>query len=134
MPRFPMRCHKTHGLVVPIKLVNPATKEFMQLDSVLDTGADRTAIRDDIAMQLELPIVRKSFIDSVNRRTPCLIYTAVIQFILTKARKPYLHNVGKTNVVGISLPGHAPCLIGRDILRKMTLVYNGRANSFTLSV
>ncbi|MBM3216726.1 hypothetical protein FJZ36_17660 [Candidatus Poribacteria bacterium] len=104
-----------------------AIPEFVAGHALIDTGATRTVVRQDILQQLHLNPVGVTHITTASSQgVRCYEYLARIVFPSNV--------VIETVVIGAPLRGQPiNCLVGRDILSQSVLVYVGYTNTFTLS-
>ena len=109
---------RTHELAIPPLAPGHA---------LIDTGATRTVVRDDVVRQLGLNPVGSTVIATASsQHVRCYEYVARIVFP---------NNVVFESVmIGAPLLGQSiDCLIGRDILSHGILIYVGYTNTFTVS-
>ena len=129
MPTCTFRVSSEYRLVVPVNIANPDTGQEMTVEAELDTGAETTAIHQDIVETLQLPNVGTQLIHSTNSTVICKRNRAdvTLQFkegIQVELGTQYVHG-------GITA---CQCIIGRDILSHGLLIYNGINDYFTLSL
>lgn len=131
MPSFTLN-GTPNGLVISVVLSNPFITNLnpVRVNAILDTGAARTMISDNIAEALKLRMVDVVPINSVKATNFHPVYLAKVQVPITNTLSYDLKPFG---VIGGLYPGAGDCVIGMDILRYGLLIYNGQANSFTLS-
>jgi len=101
--------------------------EVIEAMALIDTGASLTAIDTGITDRLKLmPIdyVNVSSVTEAGVRAPIFDVDLIIE--------PNQLVVPNIRVVELSLGGGIQCLIGRDILSRMLLIYNGVRNSIIL--
>jgi len=127
------------GPIVPIQLiVGSMDEDTLRLDdsklhaplsisAMIDTGARRTVVREDLVTQLNLKPVGATLIN-----TPSSTNVYCHEYL---ARVILPHNViFESFVIAAPLQGqHIQCLIGRDVLRHSVFIYVGHDDSFTLS-
>ena len=97
--------------------------------ALIDTGAGCTCIDEQVAQELGLPVIDAGKMTSATHADePCNVYP--IQFTLP----PNLtFNCARTMGAKLAAQG-IQILIGRDILQRCTLFYNGAVGQFTLSL
>ena len=95
--------------------------------AMIDTGATRTVVREDIPRQLNInPIGIASITTASSVNVQCYEYLLRLLFPNNV--------VVETVMIAAPLRGqHIQCLIGRDVLRHAVFIYTGYMNSFTLS-
>jgi predicted aspartyl protease len=102
----------------------PAPKSGLAL---IDTGASNTCIDEDAAKELGLPIIDVGSMMSATHKVPCNIYPVQIITPIVALNSP--------RTMGAALAGQGLlALIGRDVLARCTLFYNGPTGQFTLSL
>jgi len=97
--------------------------------ALIDTGASISAIDEQIAKDLRIPVVDRGRMSSASREsTPCNLY-------------PVEFTIGNTIVVQVPRAMGAVirqkgfiAIIGRDILQSCTLIYNGPLGTVTLAM
>lgn len=98
--------------------------------ALIDTGATSTCIDEKLAQRIGLPVIDKGVISSASQtNAPVNIYPALIEFIGGSIR------VNAERAAGVALANQGlVVLIGRDVLSRMTMFYNGVTGEITLSV
>jgi len=98
--------------------------------ALIDTGASSTCIDEDVANTLSLPVVGRARMasatepDSIRNQ-----YPVQIEFVGWGVKG------GANRAIGANLkPQNLVALIGRDLLNKCLLVYNGPSGSFSLAL
>jgi predicted aspartyl protease len=95
--------------------------------ALIDTGASRSAIDEQVAKDLGLPIVNVAKMTSASHEEhPCNLYP--VQFSI-------LPNIvfQSPQTVGAKLATQGfVAIIGRDVLQKCVLIYNGGSGQITL--
>ena len=106
MPILELPCHANHGLITPVILAHPdperATRLCRQVTAVIDTGAQPTSIREHIAVDLELPLIRRVGLDAVNNTSECPVYRAWLQIPFTDTDKTY--HLKSLDILGVNPP------------------------------
>jgi hypothetical protein len=99
----------------------------LSITAIVDTGAHRTVIQQNLAVQLGLqPISLTSVNTASSAYVLCPEYDVRLLFPRDVVRE--------LPVLEAPLPGqNVQCLIGRDILSRAVLVYLGETNLFSLS-
>jgi hypothetical protein len=99
----------------------------VQAVAMIDTGAARTVIRNDIIKKFNLKPVGVTLINTPSS-TNIQCYEYLIRLLLPQTV------VVDAVVIAAPLQGqHIQCLIGRDILKNGIFIYTGYNNSFSLS-
>jgi len=96
--------------------------------ALIDTGAQATVIREDIAEKLQLRAVGVAKVLTPYTDVPAAYPRYEVRILLP--------NYVRAQTIGIAAPlrgQNIQCLIGRDVLCHGVLVYNGYAETFTLS-
>lgn len=98
--------------------------------ALIDTGASNTCVDEDIAQQLGLPVVDVVHIASASHAlSEQNVYPLNIEFVGFPA------TVDAPHAIGAPLASQGlVALIGRDLLQRFTLFYNGLTGQITLSV
>jgi len=99
--------------------------------ALLDTGASVTCIDNEAAQKLNLqPIGVASISSASHSATRMNVYPVCMHLVETNII------ISTQNAVGAALgaQGGIVALIGRDIMRDITLFYNGPAGAITLSL
>jgi len=107
--------------------IKPST--YKSIKMLVDTGSNRTVLKKEIIEELGLNFHSDDNITGVTGQTNSSLYH--LEFNV-----PSVMNKEKINiVVSDGLIGehkHFDGLLGRDVLKFFTLIYNGKENSFTL--
>ena len=98
--------------------------------ALIDTGATSTCIDEEVAKQLNLPVIDVVSIASASHAyAKQNVYPSLIEVVGIAIKFNALRAIGVPLVnQGIHV------LIGRDLLQHCTLFYNGMIGSFTLSI
>ena len=108
------------GLPVP-----PAQRGF----ALIDTGASITAVDEDVVASLGIQPIGQMKLSTPSQQRPAWLYAA--QVTCPGMAIPVLEIL---DVVGCTLaPQGFIALLGRNFLRKVVLVYDGPAGSFTVT-
>jgi predicted aspartyl protease len=108
---------------------HPPTASEIGVHALVDTGASESCIDGMLATQLNLPIVDKRPIAGVHGSKEVNVYLAQI-------RVPSLGRTIYGAFAGVDLAASGQihkALIGRTFLQHLTMVYEGRAGTVTLS-
>ena len=96
--------------------------------ALIDTGASNTCIDEKAAQELGLPVIDVGATQSASHdKHPCNVYPVQIVTPVVTMNSP------RTMGANLSAQGLL-VLIGRDVLSRCTLFYNGPAGEFTLSL
>lgn len=97
-------------------------------EALIDTGAFRTSIDQDVAVQLGLPVIDQANISSATHSNITLnVYPPKIEF-------HGLGSIQSARAIGCNLQSQGIiAILGRDILAGCTLFYNGTTGSYTIS-
>jgi len=99
----------------------------LQVSAMIDTGATRTVVRDDMVGQLTLNPVGKVLITTASS-TNIQCYEYLVRLLFPN------NVIVETVAIAAPLRGqNIQCLIGRDVLKHGVLIYIGYINAFTLS-
>jgi hypothetical protein len=104
------------------------TEAFVQAEALIDTGSGRSLIQSSLAAELELLPIGRVEVD-----TPSSTDLPTLEFAV---RFAFGDGPGiPSRVLGapIPVPG-LRVLIGRDVLARARLVYDGRADRFALEI
>jgi len=137
-PTIPVEIGFNPGLVHPdpatvqaaVAAVHASPPASQLLDALIDTGAGDSCIDEDLATELQLPMVDQIETSGVHGQSKLNVYLGYI-------RIPSLSYVQYGRFTGARLhAGGQPhkALLGRTILQQMILVYDGRDGSVRLSV
>jgi predicted aspartyl protease len=96
--------------------------------ALIDTGASNTCIDDQAAKDLGLPVIDVAIMQSAtHEKHPCNVYPVQIVTPVVTLNSP--------RTLGAALASQGlVIIIGRDVLQKCNLFYNGPAGQFTLSL
>jgi predicted aspartyl protease len=96
--------------------------------ALIDTGASNTCIDEQAAREMGLPIHDVASIQSASHeKVSCNVYPVLIHTPIIDLNSP--------RTVGAALAAQGLLvLIGRDVLQRCTLHYNGVTGEFTLAV
>lgn len=103
--------------------------EFIPGLGLIDTGANSTCIDNNAAQKLGLPVVDKAKMSSASHNSfDTNVYPVEIQI-------PAAHiSLSVERALGANLAAQGiVALIGRDVLRNMTMFYNGAMGEITLA-
>jgi len=99
----------------------------VQVTAMIDTGATRTVVHDDIVNQLNLNPVGTALITTVSS-TNIQCYEYLVRLLFPN------NVIVETVAIAAPLRGqNIQCLIGRDVLQHGVFIYTGYINAFTLS-
>jgi predicted aspartyl protease len=99
-------------------------------EALIDSGAYRTCIDENLAKQLGLPIVGVTTISSASHAsTQCNLHSIKIEFIGSSLST----NVLQAPACSLASQKLA-VLIGRDVLQQFLLVYNGPLGHWTMTL
>jgi predicted aspartyl protease len=98
--------------------------------ALIDTGASNTCIDDDTARSMGLPVIDVGTIHSASHaQTPSNIYPVQIEIV------GFRINFQSAQTMGAALTEQGLLmLLGRDLLERCTLFYNGLTGQITLSL
>lgn len=98
--------------------------------ALIDTGASVTCVDDSIAQKLGLPVIDRANMASASHdATQVNVYPALIEFVGFKIK------INAQRVMGASLANQGVAvLIGRDVLQRFTLFYNGITGEITMAL
>jgi predicted aspartyl protease len=100
-----------------------------RLLGLIDTGASNSCVNDSIAKRLHLIPRDKHVVSTPNGQNEQYLYDASMRLQITGDR------VWEIQLFGANLEGQPyQALIGRDILKHCTLIYNGWDNSFNVCI
>ena len=96
--------------------------------ALIDTGASNTCIDDQVAQELGLPVIDVASMQSASHEKQlCNVYPVQINTPVVTLNSP--------RTVGANLAHQGLLvLIGRDVLQRCNLFYNGPLGQFTLSL
>jgi predicted aspartyl protease len=96
--------------------------------ALIDTGASNTCIDEQAAKELGLPVIDVGFmLSATHEKVPCNIYPVLIN--------TQIMNFNSPRTMGAALAAQGlMVLIGRDVLQRGTLFYNGPTGQFTFSL
>lgn len=98
--------------------------------AMIDTGASVTCIDDGAAQKLGLPVIDVVQMASASHdATDKNVYPALIEFLGT----PIKINSERTMGASLEIQGLI-VLLGRDVLQRFTIFYNGIAGEMTISL
>jgi len=101
----------------------------VSVSALIDTGAESTVLTPETTSRLALRSVGAVSIHTPTTQQPVMCRQFHVNVYFT-------HEFAVENILAIEAPfGGRPfqCLIGRDILSRATLVYDGRAQHFSLT-
>jgi hypothetical protein len=103
--------------------------KFLQTDALLDVGAQRTVLTPDAVRMAGLPKISEVSLTSVGGTLRANTFAASLQF-------PYggLKPIEVLEVCCFELPSPLfRCLLGRDVLSRWTLTYNGPIGTWEIT-
>lgn len=109
----------------------PATGvRFTETDALIDTGAQRTVLAPEAIQRVGLSKINEADLRVVGGVVRAGVYVASLQF-------PYCNGFGAIEVIEVScceLPHPLyRCLLGRDVLSRWILNYDGPAGTWQIS-
>jgi predicted aspartyl protease len=97
--------------------------------ALIDTGASQTAVDEQVAKDLGLPIVDVGKMTSASHeKHPCNLYPVQVSI------PPNLTFQSPRAMGALLAPQGLVAIIGRDVLQHCLLVYNGGTGQITLSI
>jgi len=104
------------------------TEGFTDTEAIIDTGASKTLVEPDFALRIGLRLVDPAArVARVGGIDTVAVYVAAIRF------PPGLPTVRLIRVLAAPLLEQpVRCLVGRDILQRWRMVYDGRTGEVTL--
>jgi predicted aspartyl protease len=98
--------------------------------ALIDTGASNTCVDDEAAKTMGLPVIDVGTMHSASHaKIPSNIYPVQIQIVGFQIQFPSLRTMGAAlKNQGLLM------LLGRDLLQRCTLFYNGVTGQITLSI
>lgn len=124
---------RERGAILPIQVGLPSSmakgKPPEEIQAMIDTGASITAINVSAAQRIGLPVTGSARIGGVTGASDMPVYGALLRFPDPKIDFDPIPIAGATM-------GGAPfeMLIGRNILCRMLLSYDGKKGQFTLTI
>ncbi|HZT41975.1 MAG TPA: retroviral-like aspartic protease family protein [Chthonomonadaceae bacterium] len=103
----------------------PATPQILDEIGLVDTGTEITAVSPSVIQRLQIPSLRTAQGDAVGGVAAITLY--VVSIRLPNLFIPAL----VVSVPQTDFP-YFDCLIGRDILNRGILIYDGQNKAFTL--
>jgi predicted aspartyl protease len=98
------------------------------MPALIDTGASRTVLTPEAIQRVGLPVVHYTTLSRAGGMDKAGVYVAAIQFPRYK-----LASIEVIQVLCCELPEQPiQCLIGRDILSRWLLTYNGRTGEWCI--
>ena len=96
--------------------------------ALIDTGASNTCVDEQAAKELGLPVIDVgTMLSATHERVPCNIYPVQVATPIVSLNSP--------RTMGAALAAQGLLvLIGRDVLQRCNLFYNGPIGQFTLSL
>lgn len=96
--------------------------------ALIDTGASNTCIDEQAAKELGLPVIDVgTMLSATHEKVPCNIYPVQVTTPIVNLNSP--------RTMGAALAAQGLLvLIGRDVLQRCNLFYNGPIGQFTLSL
>lgn len=96
--------------------------------ALIDTGASNTCIDDEAAKALGLPVIDVgNMLSATHQKVPCNVYPVLIATPIVNLNSP--------RTMGAALAAQGLLvIIGRDVLQRCNLFYNGPVGQFTLSL
>ena len=126
---------------IPVALADYLTQEKKRIPKpirgwiLIDTGATRTAVDERTVRKLGISSVGTTDITTAKGEKTCGLYPCRLRFLSTA-----IPDVDLTRATGVNLTRQSIAdkpiiaLLGRDILSKCVLVYNGPGSHFSLSI
>lgn len=107
---------------------HPGTQRFYRMPALIDTGAGRTVLTPEAIQKVGLLLVDYTTLSRAGGIDKVGAHVASIQFPRYK-----LATIEVIQVLCCELPGELfQCLIGRDILSRWLLTYNGKTGEWSI--
>jgi hypothetical protein len=106
----------------------PAGDRDPWLRGVMDTGATRTCIREDLAVALRLPVMNDRMIHTAAQALRSRFVLGVVTFVDTRGRSL------STNRLLLSAAIRDEVLLGMDLVKDAVLVVDGQRDAWRLCV
>jgi hypothetical protein len=114
---------------LPNGLGVPRPGKFFQTDALLDLGAQRTILTPDAVRLAGLPKIGETVLTSVGGRLRADTFAASLRFPYSELRP-----IEVLEVFCCELPNPLfRCLLGRDVLSRWILTYNGPVGTWEIS-
>lgn len=97
--------------------------------ALIDTGATSTCVDNEVAQDLGLPVIDVTTVASASERVEQNVYPVQLDVVHSDLTIDFGRSIGADLT-----PQGLVALIGRDVLRSMTLHYNGVTGDFTLAI
>lgn len=127
-------------VIVPVVVShpNPKARKSEGTTAMVDTGADMTTLRLDVAQALNLPLLDIVRFSSVSSTSFCPIFSARVQLVSRNYDTGKVETAYRTrtpiSVCGASLPpDFPPCLVGMDIISQGWFTLAGKLGEFVLA-
>jgi len=109
------------------------SEQLLDANLLVDTGAQRTCVREDLLQQLGLAPVRGDLIVGVSGKPEsCLVYRACIEVGMADERGDRFAARFVADVIGVQAIQYIDGLLGRDFLSNVNLSYRGPDGMFEL--
>ncbi|MYE38434.1 MAG: hypothetical protein F4X82_02875 [Candidatus Spechtbacteria bacterium SB0662_bin_43] len=101
------------------------------IEGLIDTGATHSCITEEVASELEIPVLTRNMIGTAGNDTLCSFYKAILYIPIQSSVDKKMHYFAKTGTFA-GLPEQKKhrgydCIIGMDILSHFTFQYaNGQ--------
>lgn len=116
-------------LIQVLKQQNGKIPSSIRAMAMIDTGATYCVVNPEIIRHLKLNPIDSIYANTTSSvNVKCFRYKAAINF-------PADFAVETSNIIEMPLKNqHIQCLIGRDVLKRGVLIYNGYTETVTFSV
>lgn len=115
------------------QLAPQPNEQLLDANLLVDTGAQRTCVREDLLQQLGLAPVRGDSIVGVSGKPElCLVYRACIEVGMVDERGDHFAARFVADIIGVQAIQHIDGLLGRDFLSNVNLSYKGPEGTFEL--
>lgn len=109
-----------------IKAPSPGSPGFTTTDALIDTGAQRTIVSPEVVQKVALSKIDETDVIRVGGKMRANVYVASLQFSHS--------GLGTVEVIAVPCCDLANplfrCLLGRDVLSRWVLHYDGPAGMF----
>jgi len=110
------------------RIPSSSSQKFARMPALIDTGASRTVLTPLAIKSLNLPLIDYATLSRAGGVDRAAVYAASIQFPRYK-----LTPIDVIQVLCCELPDQPiQCLIGRDILSRWKLAYNGKTGEWSI--
>jgi len=135
-PIIRLRVALPRAIILARQQAGFVTAAPVEVDALIDTGAEATCVDNPIITQLGLPATTGTLanVPSLGGITGSVMYSAGLTLLQHTNKRTQHLDISAIPVLGLNLSTFGvKAVLGRDVLAYCVLIYDGLTGTFTLS-